>query len=1116
MGKEFYVEAWEEEVIIPTYEVGLGDKNPMFLEKRVYQGSSGKVYPYPVIDKIYDVKVEKSYKAVFLENEYLKIMILPELGGRIQRAYDKTNGYDFVYYNEVIKPALVGLAGPWISGGIEFNWPQHHRPNTYGPVEYLIENNCDGSKTVWVSEIDRMYGTKGMAGFTLYPGKAYLEINGQLYNRTDLPQTFLWWANPAVPVNENTQSIFPPDVHAVLDHGKRDVSTFPIATGTYYKMDYSKGVDISKYKNIPVPTSYMAYKSKYDFVGGYDYGKQAGLLHVANHHISPGKKQWTWGNGKFGESWDRNLTDNNGPYIELMTGVFTDNQPDFTWLQPNEEKVFKQYFLPYKNIGEVKKANINIALSLDIKEKKIIIGVYATSEYRNLNIILSGEDKVYIDEKISLNPSISFNKEIEVCKNDVNHNFELTIYDEENNKLISYVTEKDEWTEEEIPDPAKAILSPEELENNEDLYLAGMHLEQYRHATYEPENYYLEGLKRNQYDLRINNAYGKLLLRRGDFINAEKYFRMSVKTLSRHNSNPYDSEPFYNLGLALKYQGKIDEAYSMFYKSVWEYRYQANGYYSIAQIDCLKNDLNTALEHIDKSLVNNYHNMRARLLKATVLRKLSRDYDALAFIKESKKIDILDFGSRYEEFLLKEEIEKESSKEILNGLITLMRRDPHNYITLAKDYINCGFYEEAKRILCVFIDNNEKEEIYPMIYYYLGYSFFKTGELNESKKFYLYAMKAKSDYCFPNSIEDLIVLQYAIESNNRDGKAYYYLGNLYYDKKQYDKAIMHWEKSTEIDSTNPTTFRNLALAYYNKSKNVIKANEALEKSFDLNRNDARVLLELDQLYKKLNYDLNYRLKNLHENFHLLDSRDDLFVEYLTLINNNEEFEKAYKLILGRRFHPWEGGEGKITKQYVCALIEMAKRALKNNDVEDAIVLLRKALEYPENLGEGKLAGAQENDISYYLGCAYNLLDEEKKANKYFMKASVGLEEPTSAMYYNDQPPEMIFYQGLALKKLNRDNLAQEKFDKLINYGKKHFNDDIKLDYFAVSLPDFLIFDEDLNIRNKIHCNYLIALGNLGKGNLRESIVNLQKVIDLDKAHQGAIMHLKMIQDNLLF
>lgn len=173
--------------------------------------------------------------------------MLPELGGRIQRAYDKTNGYDFIYYNHVIKPALVGLAGPWISGGIEFNWPQHHRPSTFDPVEYTYAENEDGSATVWMGEIENMFRTEGVLGVTLYPDKAYIELSAKLYNRTKVPQTFLWWANPAVAVNDDTISVFPEDVTAVYDHGKRDVISFPYAEGIYYKHKYDH-VNIAQYK----------------------------------------------------------------------------------------------------------------------------------------------------------------------------------------------------------------------------------------------------------------------------------------------------------------------------------------------------------------------------------------------------------------------------------------------------------------------------------------------------------------------------------------------------------------------------------------------------------------------------------------------------------------------------------------------------------------------------------------------------------------------------------------------------------------------------------------------------------------------------------------------------
>lgn len=548
------VKAWKEDVVIPTYEIGEPDKNPMYLEKRVYQGSSGVVYPYPVIEKISDKPVDHTWHAIYIENEYIKVMVLPELGGRIQMAYDKVKGRHFVYYNHVIKPALVGLTGPWISGGIEFNWPQHHRPSTYLPVDATIEENEDGSVTVWVNEYERMFHQKGAAGFTLRPGKAYLEIKGRLYNGTPLPQTFLWWANPAVAVNDYYQSVFPQDINAVFDHGKRAVSSFPIATGTYYKMDYSAGVDISNYKNIKVPTSYMGVNSKYNFEGGYENDSHGGMLHVASHHVSPGKKQWTWGNGDFGRAWDRNLTDHDGPYIELMAGVFTENQPDFTWLMPYEEKRFTQYFMPYQEVGIVKNASKDLVFNIDKNEDGTVwFKLYATSK-QHVHVVLKNDDgMVYYDKEVDLSPEQML---VEQCI-DVNDSPLSTLSFYAND--LQWHAEPDEIRP--IPDPAEAAFSPEDTKTNDQLYLTGLHLEQYRHATWNPTDYYEEALRRDPNDYRCLNQMGLWYLRRGRFAKAESYLRRSQKVLYKRNPNPYDGEPLYNLALSLLYQGKQHEAY---------------------------------------------------------------------------------------------------------------------------------------------------------------------------------------------------------------------------------------------------------------------------------------------------------------------------------------------------------------------------------------------------------------------------------------------------------------------------------------------------------------------------------------------------------------------------
>ena len=183
--------------------------------------------------------VDRAWKAVWLENDYLRVMVLPEIGGRIHVAQDKTNDYDFIYRQTVIKPALVGLAGPWVSGGVEFNWPQHHRPATFLPVEYFVEEHADGAQTVWLSDHDPLQRMKGMHGVCLHPDRSSLELKVRIYNRTPLVQTFLWWANAATRVHEGYQSFFPPDVDYVADHAGRAMSRYPLCEGSYYGIDYA-------------------------------------------------------------------------------------------------------------------------------------------------------------------------------------------------------------------------------------------------------------------------------------------------------------------------------------------------------------------------------------------------------------------------------------------------------------------------------------------------------------------------------------------------------------------------------------------------------------------------------------------------------------------------------------------------------------------------------------------------------------------------------------------------------------------------------------------------------------------------------------------------------------
>ena len=285
-----------ETMSIPTYPIMEAENMPMFNENRMHQGTKGNPYPVkPVLSVVRENCQPRDYEVVRMENDFIRLILIPELGGRVFEAYDKINHYDFLYRQHCIKPALIGAYGLWISGGLEFNWPFHHRPSTYMPVNFTTETEPDGTAITWLSECDPTDRTRSTIGIVLHPDSAFFETRIQVTNRTALRHSFLMWQNAAVAVNDDYQFIFPPDVNYANNHysmGKPSVN-YPMAHGAYGSANYDEPIDISWYKNCHDATSHFAAPSKYDFFGGYDHGKKAGVIHVANHHISPGKKMFT-------------------------------------------------------------------------------------------------------------------------------------------------------------------------------------------------------------------------------------------------------------------------------------------------------------------------------------------------------------------------------------------------------------------------------------------------------------------------------------------------------------------------------------------------------------------------------------------------------------------------------------------------------------------------------------------------------------------------------------------------------------------------------------------------------------------------------------------------------
>lgn len=1057
------VKVWQETVIIPTYETGPQDVHPMFLENRVYQGSSGSVYPYGVTDTLSEQKTQKSWQAVWLENDYLKVMILPELGGRIHQAWDKIKQRDFVYHNDVIKPALVGLLGPWISGGIEFNWPQHHRPTTYMPVDFSIEEQDDGTKIVWVGETEPMHGLQVMTGFTLSPYRAALEIRSRVYNGNATPRHFLWWANPAVKGGDGHQSVFPPDVTAVFDHGKRAVSSFPIATGTYYKVDYSAGVDISRYKNVPVPTSYMAEKSEYDFVGAWCHDEDGGLLHVADHHIAPGKKQWSWGYSEFGQAWDRSLTDENGPYIELMTGIYADNQPDFTWLDTFEEKHFVQYFLPYHSLGMVQNASKDVVIKLERSTVGIKWGVYAIAPLPAHRLIISEENSetVLLDETIDLAPGCVVQG---VINNIAPARLTLTLCDLNGKEIIRY--QEHQPTAVPLPEVAKAPLCAAEISSADEAWFIGQHLEQYHHASRSPFDYYLRGIELDPQDYRCNVALAMLEYNRADYDRAIEYATQALQRAHRLNKNPQCGQGSLLRAYAYEHQGNEQAAQEDFWRATWSGNSKAAAFYGLARLAARKNQYNEGIEFCRQSLCVIPTNQEAICLENLLL-QLSGHSELAAL---ARKKHLQDYPLNPTLWWLNWYSERnESTLSQWRGLCG--GRDINALLT-AGQLLNWGMRDLALEVLTVL-------DIQRTLPLYLHASL-----LTKSARIPLIS-RARDAFPqfvrFPNTLDEVK----ALEQIDECYFALHLLACFHYSKRNYDKAIALWQRCTKLQPDFADAWRGLAIHAWNKDHDINQAAHYLDTAYKLQPDDSRLLFERDLLDKLSAAAPIKRLDRLEENLTCALGRDDMTAELLSLWHLSGKTAEASHILATRKFHPWEGGEGKITSQFILNHLLRAWNLIECGQPEQAAELLNAALHYPENLSEGRLPGQTDNDIWFWLAVCAHLQGQQAEEKRYLHKAAIGDRTINVHSYYNDQPVGYLFWQGMALRMLGDKDSADQLFINMQQWARNMAHAEVEADFFAVSQPDLLALYSDLQQQHTEKCLQIEALAAVGMGNIAD-------------------------------
>jgi tetratricopeptide (TPR) repeat protein len=1079
-----------EPLTLPTYLLGPAERNPLFYQGRKYQGAKGPVYPYPMLDRLTDNRQDKTYESVLLENRYVRFSILPELGGRIHIATDKTNQYEFFYRQHVIKPALVGMAGAWISGGVEWNIPHHHRVSTFMPVDYRLIENRDGSKTVWLGEFERRHRMRWIVGLTLRPDRSYLEVTTKLFNRTPLTHSMLCFSNVAVHSNADYQVIFPPSTEFGTQHAKREFTHWPFGSGVYADVNYA-GVDVSWWKNHPKPVSIFAFNCDEDFVGGYDHGRHAGVVHVADHHVSPGKKFFEWGAGNEGQMWDKVLTETDGPYLELMTGVYSDNQPDYSWVEPYEVRTAREYWYPIRELGGIQAANLQAAVSLAVdKSRGARLAVNTTAAAEGVRVVLSAGRQVIAEEKIAqLGPERPWIKTVTLPEGVSADGLRLTVFNAQGRELIHYQTPKPH-AQRPLPKPVEPPAPPAQIKSVEELYLIGVRLEQFHNPALEPDPYYLEALRRDPQDVRTNTALGILYCRRGRFEKAEKCLQTALVRLTHNYTRPKNGEPYYYLGVAQRALGKNAAAEDAFQRAAWSYAWSAASLYQLAELACLRHAYAEALTLLDRSLATNAVNTKALCLRAVLLGKLHRSEQALAVARHVLTLDPLDFWAGNE--IVRAELalgRQADAKRTLSELGTRMRGEAQSYLELATDYGNAGFCDEAIQVLTRLVSATpDKSRGFPMVHYYLGHYYGKKGDKAQAAKQFELAGQMPVDYCFPFRLESVGVLREAMAANPQDARAPYYLGNLLFDI-QPEQALVAWERSRQLDARFATVHRNLGLAYSMVQHNPAKAAASLKQAVACDPHDAKLYAELDQMQRLVGADPQQRLALLEKSHATVAQRMDSALREILLNVLLGRYDQAIALLETSHFRRWEGDVGAHDAHIEAHLLRGLQR-LQAGHAAEALTDFQAADQYPLNLEVGRpyVVGERNAKLLYCTGLAYEALGKQDLARQCFQQATAKCKA---------EFPESWYYQGLAWRKLGDEARAKERFTALAQNGRRGLTAPEPVDFFAkfgVRRP---------TVVQQAEFHYQIGLGALGLGKKEEARRECAETLRLDVDHLGA-------------
>ena len=960
MLSQAQVRVWEGTLDLPTYEEGLPDPNPPFDQFATNRFN----YPYVLRENLTSRRVNHAWRAIYLENEYLKCSVLPDIGGHLYTCVDKISGQSMFYANTSIKKADVGYRGAWAAFGIEFNFPVSHNWVSMSPVDFAFHKNADGSASAIVGNVDRVYGMEWTVELILRPKSTLLEERVTLSNRSNVRHRFYWWNNAAARVSDDSRIVYP--MRFTASHGFTEVVRWPVD---------EDGHDLSVIRNhVHGPVSLFAHGSREGFMGVWQPATRTGTVHFAEYEDVPAKKIWSWGVDEEGMDWRKALSDDNSGYIEIQAGLFR-NQETYAFLAPRQSIHLSEYWMPVREIEGISRANLSGVLNLARNDKALVVGFNANRPIPQATVSVSDGSRVLYNEKVDLVPEHTWNHSLPLS--DSQPQYTVEIRDALGVVLIRHTEGEYDWTPESEtkvgPQPSYTIPEPAQrscddwIRLGNDFELNGKVLQAL--DTYE------ETLRRFPGSFTALKSAGRLTASLLRFDEAQGYLEQV------HARDTSDAEISYYLGLAYDGLGEMRKARTSYEEAQRFASFRAAAALRLGELTAQDGDLREAERHLSEAVRVAPDDVRA--LEELVAVKV-----ASGKVDEGKTLARQGLALFPLSYLLSEELGGPNLKQLANDTIRVL--------SLVAEYMRLGMYQRALAVLSRDYPSPQPDQTepgalspanHPMIAYFRGYCRERLGQSGVSD--YNIASKLSTSYVFPSSAEELTVLNAVARANSQDATAHYLLGLLNFSSGLTDTALEEWSLSRKLNPQIPVLDASLGLALLHEKHDAERALSAFRDGLQSDATNVTVYLGADQALSLLSKPASERVQVLEKYPNLAEAPSSLIFELILNLAEAGDFQRAESLFHDR-FFPREEGGTNVRQVWVEVEIQKMLASARDGHCADALVVAEHLgspvpdLPFTRDGLEPILQSARTN---YQLGIVYASCAKPAEAAKTFRLAS---------------------------------------------------------------------------------------------------------------------------------